>query len=110
MSQSRESLIEDYERLLDIQVPDFDVDPYMHGMTNGMLLFHHMAKNPGTSMPPYKSAPEYWRSRSVRYRRKIWLHIQHALAQWITIMTGLTFDFSRGWTYDVNGIVTPKEL
>ena len=72
MTQTREELIEDYQRLLDIQLSNgnWDANPYMHGMANGMIMFHNMAANPGTS-PEFKTAPQYWKRKGSRTLKAI---------------------------------------
>ena len=101
MPQTREELLKEYERLLDIQCSDgnWDADSYMHGMANGMILFHSMAIDPHAD-PDFKTAPEYWKSRSARYLkntkkffRGVWFYSVRAMLNLITSITGLTFDF-----------------
>lgn len=53
--------IEDIQKMLDIQLSDgnWNSDPYMHGMANGMILC--MATLKGEE-PKYLEAPEKWLS------------------------------------------------
>ncbi len=101
MPQTREELIEDFERLLDIQCSsgNWDADPYMHGMANGMIMFHSMAKD-HTATPDFLSAPSYWKARIPyyiqgikRFFERIWLYFLWIMASVITIITGLRFEF-----------------
>ena len=101
MPQTREELIEDFEKILDIQLANgnWDYDAYMHGMANGMIMFHSMAKNP-TFDPDFKTAPDFWKAQIPRYRKKIknafktaWLYFQWANSCVITNITGLAFEF-----------------
>lgn len=103
MPQTREELLEDFEKLLDIQCSDgnWDADPYMHGMANGMILFHSMARNP-TGDPDFKTAPLYWKSRIWRnvkklklLRKKLWLYFQWITSSIISNITGLEFEFKK---------------
>ncbi|GAF72277.1 unnamed protein product [marine sediment metagenome] len=99
MAQTREELIEDFEKLLHIQSADWDEDPYMHGMMNGMLMFYQMAKDP-TKTPDFYSAPKFWKSRLWRnvkklknLHKKLRYHFPRSVASIISIITGLEIDF-----------------
>lgn len=97
MPQSRKLLIQDYEDLLEIQLSDgtWDENSYMHGMANGMILFHSMAKDP-CATPTFKDAPMYWKSKfwqTIKKSKKLWLYFQWIIASIISIMTGLEFEF-----------------
>jgi len=61
--------LENIEDMLNVQLSpgNWDSDPYMHGMANGMLLVYCMAAN--IYAVEYKEAPEYWKKRSAR-----WMH------------------------------------
>ena len=95
--QSRKALIKDYEDLLNTQLSsgNWDYDSYMHGMANGMILFHSMAVDP-TVTPDFISAPQYWKSRfcqTIRKSKKLWLYFQWVMASIISSITGLKFEF-----------------
>jgi len=101
MPQTRKELISDYEDLLKTQLSsgNWDYDSYMHGMANGMLLFHSMAVDPTVS-PDFISSPKFWKSRLWRnvkkirqFRQKLWLYFQWTIASIISSITGLEFQF-----------------
>lgn len=55
--------ITDLDNVAKIQTADgnWNYDPYMMGMANGLLLAHHIMTNEEQgSMPDYKSAPGKW--------------------------------------------------
>ncbi len=112
MPQSRKLLIKDYEDLLKTQLSDgnWDYDPYMHGMANGMILFHSIAVD-STVTPDFISAPTYWKSRfwqtlkqSRHISEKLWLYSQWVMASIISSITGLEFEFK-----DVSSLISYQE-
>ena len=104
--------IQDYDDLLKIQLSNgnWDADPYMHGMANGMILFHSMAVN-HTVTPDFKTAPQCWVSKFAqtirklkRLPKKLWLYFQWVMASIISSITGLEFEFK-----DVSSLITYQE-
>ena len=100
MAQTRKELLEEYQKLLDIQLSDgnWNYDPYMHGMANGMLLFYCMAEN-DTTTPNYKSPPEYWKSHWWRkieklkiLRKELRYYFKMGMRSIISNITGLEID------------------
>jgi hypothetical protein len=103
MPHARAALISDYEALLKTQLADgnWNADPYMHGMANGMIMFHSMAVD-ATASPEFLTAPQFWKSRLWRNvrklkqaRKKLWLYFQWAMSSIISKMTGLEFEFPK---------------
>ncbi|MEK6884741.1 MAG: hypothetical protein AABY22_34230 [Nanoarchaeota archaeon] len=56
-------IVEELEELLHIQMMNgnWNYDPYMHGMTNGMILFLSLMKG---EVPKFIDAPEKWVSEN----------------------------------------------
>ena len=91
-------LLDDMEDVIEIQAAagNWDADPYMHGMLNGMILMHAMAAG---KRPEFKTAPRYWSSRSYNFAKKVGRNIRvfsaRARDYTISSVTGLTIDFTQ---------------
>ena len=94
--QSRSDLVDDMEDVVNIQASDgnWDADPYMHGMLNGMILMHAMTVG---KEPEFKTVPKYWQSRTYRYTILWKYRIRRFFAglrdYTISNITGLTIDW-----------------
>ncbi len=107
MPQTHDELIKEYEKLLDIQLSpgNWDVNSYMHGMANGMILFHSLAKDPHAD-PDFKDAPMYWKSKfwqTIKKSKQLRLYFQWVIASIISSITGLEFEFKN------NTLITYQE-
>jgi hypothetical protein len=66
----KKKLIKEMEKLLDIQCANgnWNYDPYMHGMANGMLLMLSVVEG---GNPRYLDAPKKWLNKEEQYLRKL---------------------------------------
>jgi len=93
MATANKKLLDNYKDLLDIQLSDgnWNANPYMHGMANGMILMNSMARDID---PDFKTAPEYWRKRIpmilTSIRKTIWPLFLQFVSNCITNITGVT--------------------
>lgn len=91
-----DAIIKSMEDVLAVQSSkgNWDVDPYMHGMLNGMILMHALATN---GVADFKSAPNYWLSRSQRFKQKAAYRIRLVFVvlrnNMISNLTGLVIDY-----------------
>jgi len=102
-------LLETYQDLLKVQLSDgnWDADPYMHGMANGMILMDSIAR--GTD-PEFLDAPKYWRKRIPRTIQKIkyiWPIYKLVLVRIISRITELKF-INVDYTSDKRKIIERK--
>jgi hypothetical protein len=99
----KNALIKSMEDVLKVQAAagNWDADPYMHGLLNGMIMMHSMAADVA---PDFKSAPAYWTSRSY-----IWMGHARYYIRWV-FMTSVRVLISNltHLTIDCKGMFTER--
>lgn len=62
MKNKNKQRIGDLKSILDLQSQDgnWNFDPYMHGMANGLILAYHIMTASPMAVCPYKEAPKKW--------------------------------------------------